>query len=165
MKECFRLQPQEDVIYRAAKTAPAPADAGPPVLAALKITPSCGREPVAPVTLTALLVPAPQNQRSARASRSCILHATPLTPLLCSVWRGRSPPTPVARPLHPRGLRYSRHRSEYAPSRPSNVIEKCRSWRMSLPIRQMTSSPLTLSSALILITQFNFRSGCRNSTN
>ena len=23
-----------------------------------------------------------------------ILHATPLTPLLCSVWRGRSPPTP-----------------------------------------------------------------------
>jgi hypothetical protein len=31
------------VIYSAAKTAPAPADAGPPVLAALKITASCGR--------------------------------------------------------------------------------------------------------------------------
>ncbi|GEM_PF-2293591 len=42
---------------------------------------------------------------SARASRSRILHATPLTPLLCSAWRGRSPPTPHARPLHPRGLR------------------------------------------------------------
>jgi len=52
-----------------------------------------------------VLVPGPQYQRSARASRSRILHATPLTPLLCSVWRGRSPPTPHARPLHPRGLR------------------------------------------------------------
>ena len=76
---------------------------------ALKITASCGREPVAPVTLTANGPAAqtltPRRTRSARASRSCILHATPLTPLLCSVWRGRSPPTPVARPLHPRGLR------------------------------------------------------------
>jgi len=48
---------------------------------ALKITASCGREPVAPVTLTAVLVPGPQYQRSARASRSRILHATPLTSL------------------------------------------------------------------------------------
>jgi hypothetical protein len=42
---CSRLQPQGDVIYRASKTAPAPAAAGPPVLAALKITPPCGQRP------------------------------------------------------------------------------------------------------------------------
>src|SRR5512140_328553 len=47
----------------------------------------------APLSITALV-----------AGAGSILHATPLTPLLCSVWRGRSPPTPHARPLHPRGL-------------------------------------------------------------
>ena len=128
---CFGLPATRAVIYSAAPL-PYPADAGAPrqtgprrLIAslpaagatqaglrrpgALKITASCGREPVAPVTLTAngpaAQTLAPRRTRSARASRSCILHATPLAPLLCSVWRGRSPPTPVARPLHPRGLR------------------------------------------------------------
>ena len=40
---CFPLPATRAVIYSAAKTAPAPADAGPPALAALKITASCGR--------------------------------------------------------------------------------------------------------------------------
>jgi hypothetical protein len=41
------------VICSGATTAPAPADAGPPVLASAKYNCVCGREPVAPVTLTA----------------------------------------------------------------------------------------------------------------
>ncbi len=105
MKECFRLQPQEQLYLAAQKPHRRPLTQDPRCWRPLNITASCGREPVAPVTLAAVLVPGPQYQRSARASRSCILHATPLTPLLCSVRRGRSPPTPHARPLHPRGLR------------------------------------------------------------
>jgi hypothetical protein len=67
MKDAPGFQTQGDVIYRAAKTAPAPAVAGPPVLAALKITPPCVPNPVGPVTVAARLLPGPQGQPAATA--------------------------------------------------------------------------------------------------
>jgi hypothetical protein len=69
------------VIYSAAQTAPAPAHAGPPVLAALKITASCVLSPLrachAHCLRPAALTLRPRRPRSARASRSGILHASP----------------------------------------------------------------------------------------
>ena len=57
--------------------------AGPPVLAATKYNSALCPKPVVPVTVTARLLPAPQGQSgSYRASPSCILHASPLTPHL-----------------------------------------------------------------------------------
>jgi hypothetical protein len=66
------------VIYSAAKTVPAPADAGPPGLAALKITASCGRKPVAPVTLTAFTGPFPPGRW--QCARQSLPHPSRHTP-------------------------------------------------------------------------------------
>ena len=66
------------VIYSAAPTAPAPAHAGPPVLAALKITASCGQRPCRACHGDCSAAPRPPRPAgSHRASPSCILHASP----------------------------------------------------------------------------------------
>ena len=86
MKDAPGFQTQGDVIYRAAKTAPAPAVAGPPVLAALKITPPCVQRPW-PACHAHCLRPAaltlrPRRPRSARARRSLHPSRQPRTPLV-----------------------------------------------------------------------------------
>ena len=69
------------VICSAAKTAPAPALQDPRLLAALKITASCVQSPLrachAHCLRPAALTLRPRRPRSARASRSGILHASP----------------------------------------------------------------------------------------
>ena len=81
------------VIYSAAKTAPAPAHAGPPVLAALKITASCGQRPCRAwhESLLAAGCPGPAPPPTAQCSRQSLLHPSrqPLTPLGWSVRRAR----------------------------------------------------------------------------
>jgi len=84
---CVRLSATRAVIYSAAKTAPAPANAGPPVLAALKITASCGQRPwpachahcLRPAALNPAPPPATQCSRQAGlASFTPAPHSAPL---------------------------------------------------------------------------------------
>ena len=72
MKDAPGFQTQ-GVLSDAAETAPAPAGAGPPVLAALKITPPCV-QPCRACHDAARLLPGPQPPA---ASAPCILHASP----------------------------------------------------------------------------------------
>ena len=101
---CFRLPATRAVIYSGAKTAPAPADAGPPVLASAKYNCVLWPYRLARLSRSLLCWPLRPNASAVRAPDGPrILHTTPLTPLFCSVWRGRCPPTPHARPPIPGG--------------------------------------------------------------
>ncbi len=72
-----------------------------------------------------------------------------LTPLHCSVWRGRSPPISVARPLHPRGLRLEaaqlplRHSSRLTQPLAERVVHvrlTNRGWRSLLHLHKERTS-------------------------
>ena len=109
MKDASDSQPQEQLYVAAQRPHRRPPTQDPRCWRPLNITALVAGPSGPPVTLTACgpaaQTLAPRRTRSARTRRALHPSRHTLTPLLCSDCRGRSPPTPHARPLHPRGLR------------------------------------------------------------
>jgi len=103
MKDASDSQPQEQLYVAAQRPHRRPLTQDPRCWRPLNITASCGREPVAPVTLTACgpaaLTLAPRRTRSARASRSS--HPSRHTPHSASLFSLAG-----SQPTHPRGERW-----------------------------------------------------------
>ncbi len=138
MKDASDSQPQEQLYIAAQRPHRRPLTQDPRCWRPLNITASCGREPVAPVTLAAVLVPGPQYQRSARASRSCILHATPLTTLLCQSGGVAAHPPHMLAPSIPGGCATARAAcaaSQCATSSPPDTADSRRHHRRRRHLR------------------------------